>query len=189
MTFDELSNEFAKHSVELRKLVNDDLPKKIGVLAVSLFKKNFREESFFGEKWKEPLRKGVGTGASANRKTLTGTGDLGRSIQYVPGNGEVTIFSDLEYSAIHNEGGTTHPRVTPKMRRYMWAMFYKSGGGKKKSSALSAEAEQWKSMAITKQEVLTVHIPQRQFLGYHDKLQEAVNAKIDEEVNKTFNTK
>lgn len=41
MNYNDLAQEFAKHSVELRKLVNDDLPKKIGVLAVSLFKKNF----------------------------------------------------------------------------------------------------------------------------------------------------
>lgn len=187
MTFDDLSKEFAQHAVALRKLSHEDLPKKVGNLAVSLFKKNFREEAFFGEKWKEPLRKGGGDGASASRPTLTGSGDLGRSIQYVPGDGEVVIFSDLEYSAIHNEGGETHPTVTPRMRRYMWAMFYKSGGGKK-SSALSAEAEQWKSMAITKQETLTIRIPQRQFIGYHDKLQEAVNKKVDEEVNKVLNS-
>ncbi len=187
MTFDDLSREFEKHAEELRTLAHEKLPKMVGNLAVSLFKRNFREEAFFGEKWVDAKRKGIGDGASASRPTLTGTGDLGRSIQYVPGDGEVVIFSDLEYSAIHNEGGETHPTVTPRMRRYMWAMFYKSGGGKK-SSALSAEAEQWKSMAITKQETLTVRIPKRQFIGYHDKLQEAVNKKVDEEVNKVLNS-
>lgn len=41
----------------------------------------------------------------ANAKILTGpTGNLGRSIQFIPRDGSVTIESDLPYSSAHNEG-------------------------------------------------------------------------------------
>lgn len=185
MDYNDMEKEFAQHSIQLKKLIHQDLPKKIGNLAVSLFKRNFREGGFFGEKWVPAKREGAGSGAGARRITLTGSGDLGRSIQYEPGDGEVRVFSDLEYSRIHNEGGETHPTVTKKMRRFAWAMFYKNGG--KKAAEADGEAKFWKSIAITKQNTLTIKIVKRQFLGYHDKLQQAIEDKVQTEVNKALN--
>lgn len=185
MDFKEFSEEFARHRMEVEKLIHEDLPKKVGNLAVSLFKRNFRDGGFFGERWKPSKRLSGTRGAGSRRVTLTGTGDLGRSIQYETSDAEVTIFSDLEYSAIHNEGGDLSPRVTPKMRRFAWAMFYKNGGGRK-AAQLTEEAQHWRAMAITKKETLRVHIPRRQFLGEHQTLQNAIADKISDEMYKTL---
>ena len=44
-------------------------------------------------------------GAAGRRKILTGdTGNLGRSIRTHIGAGVATVYSDLSYSAAHNEG-------------------------------------------------------------------------------------
>lgn len=182
MTIDDLHKQYATYTVEVKRLIHQDLPKILGNLAVSLFKKNFLNESFFGEKWK-PSKRRNGVGTSGQRRTLTGTGDLGRSIQYVADDASVTIFSDLEYAKVHNDGGVTHPRVTPKMRRFAWAMFYKNGGSGKKASVLTEEAQKWKSIALTKEKRLTVRIDRRQFLGEHKELEDAVRNKIQENLD------
>ncbi len=104
--------DFSKHLEGLEKAVqrklSRDLPRKLGNMAVGMFKENFQRESFFGSAWKEVKRRRAGTkGAAGRRKILTGpTGNLGRSIQFIPREGSVTIESDLPYSAAHNEGTT-----------------------------------------------------------------------------------
>lgn len=55
---------------------------------------------------------------------------------------------ETKYARIQDEGGTTHPTVTPKMRRWAWAMYKKSKG-----------MDKYKGIALTKQEKLTVKIP------------------------------
>lgn len=96
----------------IQRQLSRDLPKKIGNLAVRMFKENFQKESFFGRAWKEVKRRLQGAkGAAGKRKILTGpTGNLGRSIQFIPRDGSVTIESDLPYSAAHNEGTTNAGR-------------------------------------------------------------------------------
>ena len=120
--------DFSRHldglGKELRRQLERDLPEKIGNLAVRLFKRNFQEESFFGRKWKEVKRRLHGAkGAAGIRKILTGpTGNLGRSIQYTPHRGSVTVHSDLPYAEAHNEGTTTAGRgrhTTIPQRRFM----------------------------------------------------------------------
>lgn len=186
MTIEELQKQYAGHTVAVKRLIHTDLPKILGNMAASLFKKNFQNEGFFGEKWKPAMRQ-TGVGTSGKRLTLTGTGDLGRSIQYVPGDASVTIFSDLAYAKVHNEGGETHPTVTPKMKKFAWAMFYKASGSTKKASALSEEAEKWKAIALTKKGALTVHIDKRQFIGDHKVLQDAIRDKVQQKLNDIIN--
>lgn len=96
----------------IQRQLSRDLPKKIGNLAVRMFKDNFQKESFFGRAWKEVKRRLQGAkGAAGIRKILTGpTGNLGRSIQFIPRDGSVTVESDLSYSAAHNEGTTNAGR-------------------------------------------------------------------------------
>lgn len=120
--------DFSRHldglGKELRRQLERDLPEKIGNLAVRLFKRNFQEESFFGRKWKEVKRRLHGAkGAAGIRKILTGpTGNLGRSIQYTPHRGSVTVHSDLPYAEAHNEGSATagrgHSTTIPR-RQFM----------------------------------------------------------------------
>lgn len=118
---------FARTKVKIAHAINDDLPKLVGNRVVRMTKQNFQEEGFFGARWKEvkrrePHRKGHGKrykGSDTRRKILTGrTGDLGRSIKAKPEQASVTIYSDLPYSAAHNEGtqnaGRGHRTRIPK---------------------------------------------------------------------------
>lgn len=103
---------------ELDVFLQTKAPGIIGKEAVDHFKENFQAESFEGVKWKEVQRrmptinhggkivKNYARGAARSRKILTGnTGDLGRSIQYKVGSGKVTIYSNLIYAKVHNDGG------------------------------------------------------------------------------------
>jgi phage gpG-like protein len=126
---------------------------------VRLFKKNFQEESFFGEKWKEVQRRQSWTRTyktlsrthprDTERIILTGrTGDLGRSIEYkITDEGEVTILTGLAafgsrkpYGRVHNEG-------------------LKSGRGK----------------GFT--------MPKRQFMGDHPDLRKAIIEKLEKKLS------
>lgn len=55
----------------------------------------------------------------------------------------------IPYAHIQEEGGVIP--ITPKMRRFFWAMYYKYG------------ADMWKYLALTKKAVIT--IPQRAYLA------------------------
>ena len=50
----------------------------------------------------------------------------------MPSDYHVRVANDVPYASMHNYGGETHPTVTPKMRRFAWAMYYNTSGiGKK----------------------------------------------------------
>jgi len=79
--------------------------------------------------------------------------------------------TDVKYAKIQDEGGWTHPRVTDKMRRWAWAMFYKDFKGDVKGLRLAGAARKgafatfsgmgnmYKCIALTKQARLNVQIP------------------------------
>jgi hypothetical protein len=50
-------------------------------------------------------------------------------------------FGKVKYAWIQDKGGTTHPTVTPRMRRWAWAMFYKMKDDKYKAIALTKKAK------------------------------------------------
>ena len=106
MQIQDFSHHLQHLQANLKRQLEHDLPRKLGIIAVRLFKENFQHESFFGRAWKEVKRRLHGAkGAAARRKILTGpTGNLGRSIQYTPHDGYVVIHSDLPYSSAHNDG-------------------------------------------------------------------------------------
>ncbi len=68
------------------------------------------------------------------------------SYQVIVGTGVQGKVS-VKYARIQDEGGTTHPRVTPRMRRFGWAMFKKTGD------------PIYKAIALTKKDRLDVRIP------------------------------
>lgn len=112
MDIQDFSHHLQHLEDSLKRQLQHDLPRKLGNLAVRMFKENFQKESFFGRAWQEVKRRLQGTkGAAGQRKILTGpTGNLGRSIQFTPRDGSVTIESDLPYSSAHNEGTTNAGR-------------------------------------------------------------------------------
>jgi hypothetical protein len=51
------------------------------------------------------------------------------------------VSTSSKYAKIQDVGGTTHPNVTEKMRRWAWAMFIKSKEDKYKWIALTSKAK------------------------------------------------
>ena len=82
----------------------------------------------------------------------------------------ISAGEKLSYAAIHNEGGTISVRVTEKMRKYFWAMYYKT------------QNSRYKWMALTEKETLTIHIPKRQFIGESYTLDKQLEKLIIEEM-------
>ena len=108
---------------------------------------------------------------------------------------KVTIRNAVEYAGIHNYGGrmTTHPRVTAKMRKMAWRMYFKEAGitrrmGKKarrqKAEAAPPEALKWKAMALTRKQRLDVKadMPRRRFIGPSRELREMTRKETEKEI-------
>lgn len=65
---------------------------------------------------------------------------------------ETSVGTNVVYAPIHEFGGTTMPSVTERMRKFAWAMFYKSND------------EKWKRLALTRKSRLEIKIPKRPFI-------------------------
>lgn len=101
--------------------------------------------------------------------------------------GEVTIENPVPYAAIHNDGGdiTTHPTVSPKMRRFAWHMAYSLAGVKGRVSSradLPEVARLWKCLALTKKDKITVKAQ-----AFHNVSSWATPWELQVKVNKTIN--
>lgn len=187
------------------RAMNDRLPRKVGIIAKQHFQQNFRESGFVDggvQPWKTSLRqKGKGTDAKYGT-LLSRRNHLMRSIQFTTGYGEVTVENPVPYATLHNEGGeiSTNPTVTPEMRKFAWAMYYKAlgrkrsnkkgGKGKKGTKTpppeLPPEAKKWLALALTKKEKLNIRakIPKRQFMGDSRELNEKIQKAIQDELKK-----
>ncbi len=161
----------------------------VRVEAAEQFDRNFERESFFGEAWQ---RKKSPVGG---KHLLVRSGALRRSISSRVDDDSVTFSSSLPYSAIHNEGGDI--RVTARMKRFFWAMYYKANGGlgrrkdgtlrqDRRNTRLSTEAEFWKHLALMKVGAV-VKIPRRRFIGAHPELERAVTSVIERRLEEYFN--
>ena len=115
MTIDEMSKDIARMGVRLEQ-ERRRASGRIGNRLVRAFKQNFLEESFFGEPWEDVKRRTNPTkrqarSSDSRRKILTGrTGNLRRSVQMEQTGDGVVIYSDLNYSAAHNDGTTSAGR-------------------------------------------------------------------------------
>ena len=177
---------------EIDQLMRRQLPIKIGRMAKDHFQENFRKGGFVNnglQQWPKSKRQLSGTSSAAAQygPLLSGRNHLFSSMKYTPSDYRVKVANEVPYAAIHNEGGTVKPTVTPEMRRFAWAMFYKSSGkkkGKRGSMLSNPDAERWKALALTKKSKLTVKMPKRQFLGESAELRKSINDKIEKELSK-----
>jgi phage gpG-like protein len=170
MTPEQFQQRLKELQSEFKNIYSRYAPRAAGKIAVDLFKQNFKDEGFFGERWLEVKRrqssrntkvisrgkrKGqtVATNAFGRSKILTGaTGDLGRSITYkLEDNGTVIIFTDPSsfgskepYGRVHNEG-------------------LRAGRGS----------------GFT--------MPKRQFIGDHPKLRQAIIEEIEKKLTEVAN--
>ena len=200
-----LERMVSKLTEQVEREVNDRLPRKVGIIAVQHFKQNFRDSGFLDgglRPWKKSQRElRGGLGASARYKTLTSARNhLMSSTQAHIGRGEVSIENPVPYAVIHNEGGTivSNPTITPKMRKYAWAMVYKLSGRKRGSTgkrgkraggsreAIPEEAKKWMALALTKKTKLKIRakIPKRQFIGESRELVEKVNKEVNDSIQR-----
>ena len=177
---------------EIDQLMRRQLPVKIGRMAKDHFQENFRKGGFVNnglQQWPKSKRQLSGTSSAAAQygPLLSGRNHLFGSMKYTPSDYRVKVANEVPYAAIHNEGGTVNPTVTPEMKRFAWAMFYKASGKKKRkrgSMISNPDAERWKALALTKKSKLTVKIPKRQFLGESAELRKSINDKIEKELSK-----
>lgn len=200
-----LERMVSKLTEQVEREVNDRLPRKVGIIAVQHFKQNFRDSGFLDgglRPWKKSQRElRGGLGASARYKTLTSARNhLMSSTQAHIGRGEVSIENPVPYAVIHNEGGTivSNPTITPKMRKYAWAMVYKLSGRKRGSTgkrgkraggsreAIPEEAKKWMALALTKKTKLKIRakMPKRQFIGESRELIEKVNKEVNDSIQR-----
>ena len=206
---DKLQEDIQKMMKEIEMLIARKLPVAAGKFAKQHFQDNFLKGGFVNggiHPWPPAKRlSSGGTGADAQYRTLMSSRNhLYSSINYTPGVAKVTIFNDVVYAPIHNDGGTVHPRITPKMRRFAWAKYYELGGrdkgpqkGRKRAKngasgegagkAIPPEAEKWKRLALTKKESLTINIPKRQFMGPSKELDARLTAYLEKEILRIIN--
>lgn len=173
---------------ELRKVVR----RILGDIRVELgdeFDQNFERQGFFAEKWqrrKSPIR--------GDGHILVASGKLRQSIKSRSDDASITFYSDLDYAAIHNEGGEI--KVTARMKRFFWHKYYEAQGSfgrrkngtprqDKRNQRLGTEAEFWRAMALMK-EGKAIKIPRRQFLGMAPEVETEVRKIIEDNLADYF---
>lgn len=170
---------------EMQRTCDRVIPVRVGKEVVSSVRQNFRSGGFYGDQWKRTKRQDVPFKGAAGSygPLLSRTAHLMSSTDYIPGKGRVTIRNTVPYAVYHNEGAETS--VTAKMKKFFWAKYYESGGGKKqgKKKEIPKEAEFWQAMAL-KKPGSTIVLPKRQFLGPSPKVDEIVTTTINSELEK-----
>jgi len=84
---------------------------------------------------------------------LTGEQESIREI-VVTGNSYYGLFgTKVPYAAIHEYGGETHPKITPRARGFFWGMYKRT------------RVPMWKWMALSKKTSFNIKIPARPFLN------------------------
>ena len=179
---------------EIRDAIHRRLPVKIGRMATDHFQDNFRRGGYVDgglHPWPVTRRQQSG-GKAANSQygpLMSARKNLYGSIRYVPGDAQVVVGTSVPYAAVHNQGATitTHPRVTPKMRKFAWRQFFAAGG---KNAPADSGAGFWKGLALTKKDKLTVtaKVPQRKFLGQSQELSEKVSQTVENEIKNILNS-
>ena len=207
MNVNEFLNLLKAKAAELNDLSRRKLPVLVGRTAKDHFQENFRQGGFTDgglHPWQEAQRRKKGGKRASNQygTLLSGRNHLFSSIKYIPGDSSVTVTNDVEYAALHNNGGqiTTHPQVTPKMRRFAWAQYYRAAGitkrmkagGKKRKAIeenLPEEALKWKRLALTTKETLDVKatIPKRRFIGESRELSRKIENLIETNITDILN--
>lgn len=200
-----LADELKNKAGEVENLMRRKLPVIVGRMAKDHYQDNFRKGGFVNrglQQWPVTRRQSLGIpGAEgAYGPLLSRRNHLFSSLKYIPTDFRVTVSNDLPYASIHNWGGVVNPTVTPRMRRFAWAMYYNAQGlrnkpirgkkgGKKRPSVKRTESAQqnfWKAMALTKKIRLNIQIPQRQFIGESEELNQRIQSRIENELSKTL---
>lgn len=159
----------------VRNIIDD-----VAVDLTQAFDRNFERKAFFDRAW--PSAKLINNKGSLMMRN----GKLRRSINVRKGDTGIKWTSNKDYASIHNEGGEV--KVTAQMKKFFWAMYYKSHGAAnifsvktkkkvntKRTRRLSVEAAQWKALALKKVGSV-IEVKQRQFIGWHPEVNRRIEA-------------
>jgi phage gpG-like protein len=139
MDIKEFSKLIRAKQKEIDTLMRRKMPIRVGNMAKRHFQDNFRKSGFVDgglHPWPKTKRQLTGSTSAAGKHgpLLSSRNHLFNAVRYVPGDYRVKIVNDVPYAPIHNWGGETKPAVTPKMRRFAWAMYYQAAGKSKKGT-------------------------------------------------------
>lgn len=168
----------------MRTLVRN-APRILQVEVLKQVADNFRHSGFEVRKGQYEAWEPRAPSAARNkgRGLLVNTGALKRSIKAegVSQQAERTVMhfsSPLKYAAVHNSGGNITVRmiITPKMRKWAWAMWYKTKDAR------------YKGLALTKKKRLTmsVKMPARPFLAPSEALASRIQTALEGRINRAL---
>lgn len=129
--------------------IYDKILKDAQVKLTSMFDNNFREQGFFGKKWVATKVSKVNK-AGKKGSILIVTGALRRSIRSHIRSNSVVFTSHLPYASVHNEGGKGKATVRAHTRT-------------RKGRTHNVRSHE-----------RTMNIPQREFIGDHEQVQQAL---------------
>ena len=194
MTPEQFINQQLKNKIaRMKTYIKAQAPRIAGQITVNHIRADFRKGGLTNNgfhPWPATKRQQSGGGGAASQygPLLSERNRLMSSITAQPGEGHVRILTDVPYAAIHNRGGVLRPKVTAKMRKFAWAMYYKETGGKKGKGI--DKNNKWNALALTKKPQLTVNIPQRQFMPPEasPELMQKIEKRIDKDLRTIIQT-
>lgn len=151
------------------------------------FDRNFERKAFFDQPWpttKLPNKRG---------SLMLRSGYLRRSLASSASGNVIRFFSSAIFANIQNSGGQI--RVTAKMQRFFWAMYYKNskalsgsanGKNKARTKKLTVEAAMWKGMAL-KPVGSVITIPARPFIGDHPQVHVSIRRVFEDNLKELEN--
>jgi phage gpG-like protein len=158
------------------------LPQLIADVLIDWVLDNFDKQSFDGRAW--PDRKD----RDSSRSLLVKTGRGRRSIRVSRQTAKrIEVTTDLQYMIAHNEGAEITMTITPRMRRFFWAMHYKFEADGDGNLIIPEDQVKWKWLALKKGNSIRFTMPQRQFIGPSDEIDRRLVEVIGRELNRVFN--
>ncbi len=179
--------ELKGRTAEIEKYVRETFPRKAQKVAVDHFRENFQQGGFVDgglHPWPEPQRrkKKKPTVASQYKTLLSGRNNLYESVRGRAEDGRAVISTDVEYAAIHNEGGTINHPISRNMRVKAYETHIKKKGGQHRTSN-----SMWKGLALTKRTSYTIKMPKRQFIGNSKELDDKLLAMAEKDLQQIIN--
>jgi phage gpG-like protein len=146
-----------QHDLKAVQLMLDRFPLKAANHARNFFDKSWTNKGFTDKMW-QPWRPVRDRNGKIKERPLVVTGRLRRSLRVEPGH----VYTEVEYAAIHNEGGTQNHTETVRA--------HTRRGHNVRSHTRNVNR-------------LT---PKRQFMGPSEKLDQEIEDMIVEDLDKIF---
>lgn len=181
MTFQDLAAYFAT----LPDVIMNEVPDIVAETAVEYFKESFDKKSFNGNPW-APAKK-----PRSNGSLLVDSGTLVNSIEPRMITPERVIISaghtKAPYAMAHNEGYTGSVRVEPFTRttegRSVDVPTHTRKGKTIKAHTWNIPGGEQQVKAFTRK----MNLPQRQFMGMSDELNQLIRDRIEKRIQSRLN--